>query len=171
MVKRMDRYSLISTFLPIDIQFKIIIIAEELWYNKLVNIIIQQWYRYMGRKIAIFNISLTLSKYYNKKRQIKIIDTLSNINLKKMKYMYRYFTGKTEDIYYWTTLLKKVCISLTDILLMNKDIWKENSTYREMNYTTFCFINKIKNIDNKIINDPIIYRWLTIMPSIYSNNI
>ena len=29
--------------------------------------------------------------------------------------MYKYFTGKTEDIYYWKTLLRKVCKGLIEL--------------------------------------------------------
>ena len=119
MPRQMDRYSLISTAFPFEIQIKIILKAEYLWYNDKVNMIINNWYRYMARKIAIFEISLTLSKYYNKEKNTDLINPLCIKNIEKMKYIYNYFTGKTEDIYYWKTLLQKFCKSLIDIYLIS----------------------------------------------------
>ena len=115
MPKQMDRFSLISTDIPFEIQYRIILIAENLWYNKLVNMIIDQWYKYMERKMSMFKISLTLTRKYwvrpsrsGPTSALKIIDPICSKNIEKMKYMYKYFTGKTEDIYYWKTLLRKV---------------------------------------------------------------
>ena len=162
----MDRYSLISTAFPFEIQIKIILKAEYLWYNDKVNMIINNWYRYIARKIAIFQISLTLSKYYNEEKNINLINPLCIKNIQKMKYINKYFTGKTEDIFYWKTLLRKFCKGLIDIYLIsqveviNGDIC--NKKYREINNIIFSFISKIMPYDWHTSPDPIISRWLTI---------
>ena len=170
MPKQMDRYSLISTTLPFEIQIKIILIAEDLWYNDKVNMIINNWYRYMARKIAIFEISLTLSKtlskYYNKEKNTNLINPLYIKNIQKMKYIKKYFTGRTEDIFYWKTLLRKFCKDLIveeayhEVEVINGDIC--NKKYREMNNIIFSFISKIMPYDRNPYPDPIISRWLTI---------
>lgn len=163
MPKQMDRFSLISTNIPFEIQYRIILIAENLWYNKLVNMIIDQWYKYMERKMSMFKISLTLTtKYWGTTSALKIIDPICSKNIEKMKYMYKYFTGKTEDIYYWKTLLRKVCKGLIEIKLQNKDITIENKNYREMSNITFSFITKIMKSELRAIQDPVISEWLNI---------
>lgn len=78
----MDRYSLISTPLPFEIQNKIIVIAEFIWYNDKVNMIINNWYRYLSRKITMYRISTTLKKYYIE-TEGSLIDPMCEINKKK----------------------------------------------------------------------------------------
>ena len=153
----MDRYSLISTRLPIEIQNKIILIAEDFWYNDKVNMIINNWYRYLSRKITMFHISTTLKKYYIDWWNHSLIDPTCETNIKKIKYINKYFTGKTEDIFYWRKILIKIChgiINKTDNSLFL------NNNYREINQITYMFMIKIMKIEKRIVNEPTISKWL-----------
>ena len=113
MYRKMDRFSLISTKLPFEIQNEIISLAEKLWYNNSVNKIINNWYRFIARKIVTFNLLLTLkkNKFNLKKRWSRIIttiDPLDEVNSKKIKYIEKYYTGNTEDQEFWYRLIVKI---------------------------------------------------------------
>lgn len=156
MFREMDRYSLISTPLPFEIQNKIIVIAEFIWYNDKVNMIINNWYRYLSRKITMYRISTTLKKYYIE-TEGSLIDPMCEINKKKIKYIYKYFTGNTEDIFYWKKLLIKICRGIID----KRDKFTVlNNDYREINDLTYIFIIKIMKKEIMIVNDVVVSKWL-----------
>jgi hypothetical protein len=153
MYTKMDRYSLISTKLPFEIQLKIILKAEQIWIYENVNKIIDNWYRYMSRKISLIQISNSFNKY--KINNQYYIDPLDQINIKKIKYINKYFTGKIEDIVYWTHLLQKLC----QVLILNRsEIYRKNTNYIQMEDAVFNLYRKIDNIQN----NPIINQWLNI---------
>lgn len=158
MYTKMDRYSLISTKLPFEIQLKIILKAEQIWIYENVNKIIDNWYRYMSRKISLIQISNSFNKY--KINNQYYIDPLDLYNIKKIKYINKYFTGRIEDIVYWSHLLQKLCHAL---IINRSEIYRMNTNYIEMEEAVFSLYRKIDNIQN----NPIINEWLNIY---YHNN-
>lgn len=102
------------TLLPVEIQEYILKIAKALLYEKSANCILTNWYRYMARKIAIFELSLSFQEEDHIEPNristmsiITIINPLNDINSKKINYINKYFTGKSEDLEYWKPLIKK----------------------------------------------------------------
>ncbi len=150
MFKKMDKYSLISFTLPIELQIIIINMANKLWYEENQKKIVKNWYRHIARKIGIFEISQSLKKISGIR---EFIDPIYNKNSDKIKYISKYFSGKIEDQVYWESILVKILlgIKLQFRKVFNKKFINLTNQKIFLNTLESALIIK-KNIKNPVSN-------------------